>query len=127
MGERLHGGGQLITKGSFVKSDDIVGLQARCANALTAQGVKRPDSKRVVRTPDQQLGRPLYWPAMTVRRVEYEVERVRLGRHLSRNAVRQLLTDHAEYGGWELARLRRYRDGTRDAWIRRKIIRFPRR
>jgi hypothetical protein len=74
-----------------------------------------------------QLGRPLYWPAMTVRRVEYEVERVRLGRHLSRNAVRQLLTDHAEYGGWELARLRRYGDGTRDAWIRRKIIRFPRR
>jgi hypothetical protein len=70
---------------------------------------------------------PLYWPAMTVRRVEYEVERVRLGRHLSRKAVRQLLTDHAEYGGWELARLRRYRDGTRDAWIRRKIIRFPRR
>ena len=61
---------------------------------------------------------------MTVRRVEYEVERVRLGRHLSRNAVRQLLTDHAEYGGWELARLRRYRDGTRDAWIRRKIIRY---
>jgi hypothetical protein len=71
-----------------------------------------------------EAGHPLYWPAMTVRRVEYEVERVRLGRHLSRNAVRQWLTDHAEYGGWELARLRRYRDGTRDAWIRRKIIRF---
>jgi hypothetical protein len=60
---------------------------------------------------------------MAVGRVEYEVERVRLGRHLSRHAVRQLLTEHAEYGGWELARLRRYRDGTRDAWIRRKIIR----
>ena len=72
-----------------------------------------------------QLERTLYWPPMTVRRVEYQVERVRLGRHLSRNAVRQLLTDHAEYGGWELARLRRYRDGTRDAWIRRKIIRVP--
>ena len=57
------------------------------------------------------------------RAVEYEVERVRLGRHLSRNAVRQLLTDQAEYGGWELTRLRRYRDGTRDVWIRRKIIR----
>ena len=61
---------------------------------------------------------------MTVRRVEYEVERIRLGRHLSHNAVRQLLTDHAEYGGWELARLRRYRDGSCDAWIRRKIIRM---
>ena len=55
--------------------------------------------------------------------VEYEIERIRLGRHLSRSAVRQLLTDQAEYGGWELTRLRRYRDGTRDVWIRRKIIR----
>jgi hypothetical protein len=60
---------------------------------------------------------------MRSRAVEYEVERVRLGRHLSRNAVHQLLTDQAEYGGWELTRLRRYRDGTRDVWIRRKIIR----
>ena len=60
---------------------------------------------------------------MSARRVEYQVERVRLGRHLSRGAVRQLLTEHAEYGGWELTQLRRYRDGTRDVWIRRKIIR----
>lgn len=54
--------------------------------------------------------------------VEYQVEKVRLSRDLSRGAVRRLLTDHAEYGGWELARLRRYRDGTREVWIRRKII-----
>jgi hypothetical protein len=63
---------------------------------------------------------------MNVRGVEYQIERVRLGHHLSRHAVRQLLADHAEYGGWELTRLRRYRDGTRDVWIRRKIIRMPR-
>jgi hypothetical protein len=60
---------------------------------------------------------------MKTRSVEYEIERVRLGRHISRGAVRQLLTDQAEYGGWELTRLRRYSDGTRDVWIRRKIIR----
>lgn len=60
---------------------------------------------------------------MRTRSVEYEVERVRLGRHVSRGAVRQLLTEQAEYGGWELTRLRRYSDGTRDVWIRRKIIR----
>ena len=60
---------------------------------------------------------------MSKRVVEYEIEKVRLGRHLSRGAVRQLLTDQAEYGGWELTRLRRYSDGTRDVWIRRKIIR----
>jgi hypothetical protein len=56
---------------------------------------------------------------------EYQVERVRLGRHLSGGAVRKLLTDQAEYGGWELTRLRRYRDGSRDVWIRRKIIKVP--
>ena len=56
-------------------------------------------------------------------RVTYQVERFRLSPHLSRKAVRQLLAEHAEYGGWELARMRRYRDGTRDVWIRRKIIR----
>jgi hypothetical protein len=54
--------------------------------------------------------------------VQYQVERVRLPRHLSRNAVRRLLTEQAEYGGWELTRLRRYADGTREVWIRRKII-----
>jgi hypothetical protein len=60
---------------------------------------------------------------MSTKTVEYQVERVRLGRHVPRSAVRQLLTEQAEYGGWELTRLRRYRDGTRDVWIRRKIIR----
>jgi hypothetical protein len=60
---------------------------------------------------------------MSVRGVEYQVERVRVGSHVPRGAVRQLLTEHAEYGGWELTRLRRYRDGSRDIWIRRRIIR----
>ena len=59
------------------------------------------------------------------RSVDYEVEKVRLSRDLSRNAVRQMLTERCEHGGWELTRLRRYRDGTRDVWIRRKIIRVP--
>ena len=57
------------------------------------------------------------------RRWEDEERKVRLHRDLSRNAVRQLLTDQAEYGGWELMRLRRYRDGTREVWVRRRIIR----
>ena len=59
---------------------------------------------------------------MSSRVVEYEVTKVRLDRSLPRGAVRKLLT---EYGGWELTRLRRYRDGSRDVWIRRKIIRVP--
>ena len=56
------------------------------------------------------------------RAVTYETAKVRLSRELPRGAVRKLLTDHAEYGGWELMRLRRYRDGTREVWIRRKVI-----
>jgi Family of unknown function (DUF5703) len=54
---------------------------------------------------------------------EYELQQFEVSRTESRGAVRRLLTEHAEYGGWELARLRRYRDGSRDVWIRRKIIR----
>jgi len=36
-------------------------------------------------------------------------------------AVRLAL--HAEYGGWELARVRRYADGTRQVLLRRRIRR----
>ena len=91
----------------FAKSDDIVGFQARCTNALTTQ-----------------LERTLYWRPMTIRRVEYQVERVRLGRHLAQ--CRSPVVDRSRrVRRLGLARLRRYRDGTRDAWIRRKIIRVP--
>jgi hypothetical protein len=62
---------------------------------------------------------------MSSRLVEYEETKVRLHRSLPRSAVRKILTDRAEYGDWELTRLRRYRDGSRDVWIRRKIIRVP--
>jgi Family of unknown function (DUF5703) len=55
--------------------------------------------------------------------MEYEFRRFRLPRTLSRSAVRRLLTDQAEYGGWELARLRLYPDGTRKVELRRRIIR----
>ncbi len=55
--------------------------------------------------------------------MEYEFRRFRLPRTLSRSAVRRMLTDQAEYGGWELARLRLYPDGTRKVELRRRIIR----
>ena len=57
------------------------------------------------------------------RGMEYEFQRFSLPRTLSRSAVRRLLTDQAEYGGWELARLRLYPDGSRKIELRRKIIR----
>jgi len=59
-------------------------------------------------------------------RTEYEFQRFSLPRTLSRSAVRRLLTDHAEYGGWELARLRLFADGSRKVELRRRIIRVRR-
>ncbi len=55
--------------------------------------------------------------------MEYEFERFRLPNTISRAAVRRLLTERAEYGGWELARLRVYADGSRRVELRRHIIR----
>jgi len=48
---------------------------------------------------------------------------MRLPRELSRNAVRALLVERAEHGGWELDRLRIGNDGVRRIVLRRKIIR----
>lgn len=59
--------------------------------------------------------------------MEYEFQRFRLPRTLSRSAVRRLLTDRAEYGGWELARVRLYPDGTRKVELRRRIMRVKQR
>ncbi|MFI7453683.1 DUF5703 family protein [Nonomuraea sp. NPDC049714] len=44
-------------------------------------------------------------------------------RELSREAARQLLTEHAEYGQWELSRVRLYPDGSRRVRLRRRIMR----
>ena len=41
----------------------------------------------------------------------------------ARDAARKVLTDHAEYGDWELARLLLNADGSRKATLRRRIIR----
>jgi hypothetical protein len=42
---------------------------------------------------------------------------------MPRDDARKLLTDHAEYGHWELARMLRNADGSRKATLRRQIIR----
>ena len=44
------------------------------------------------------------------RTTEYEFHDLLLPRGTSRGAARRLLTDHAEYGRWELARLRMFPD-----------------
>jgi hypothetical protein len=54
---------------------------------------------------------------------EYSYLILNLPRSTSRDVARRILTDHAEYGNWELARLRLAADGSRTATLRRKIIR----
>lgn len=58
--------------------------------------------------------------------VEYEFQVLNFDRRAGRAEVRQALTDHAEYGHWELFRTRVYVGGARRVWLRRKIIRVRR-
>jgi len=57
---------------------------------------------------------------------EYEYRTFTVTRGSSRGEVRRLLTEYAEYGRWELARVQLMMNGTRRIWIRRKIIRVVR-
>ncbi|MEE1942800.1 DUF5703 family protein [Streptomyces sp. TRM 70361] len=54
---------------------------------------------------------------------EYEFRDVYVPRGVSRKAATRLLTDHAEYGHWELDRLRLNSDGSRQVRLRRRVIR----
>ncbi len=58
--------------------------------------------------------------------VEYEYLVLSFGRGVGRGDIRRQLTDHAEYGRWELERTRTYVGGLTRTWLRRRIIR-PRR
>jgi hypothetical protein len=57
---------------------------------------------------------------------EYAYMVMYLPRGMTRDTARRVLTDHAEYGHWELSRLRLYADGSRKVTLRRKIIRAVR-
>jgi hypothetical protein len=57
---------------------------------------------------------------------EYTYLMVYLPRGVSRDAARRILTDHAEYGEWELSRLRLNADGSRKVTLRRRVIRAVR-
>ncbi|MBG6192354.1 hypothetical protein IWX64_003325 [Arthrobacter sp. CAN_A212] len=58
------------------------------------------------------------------RRYEYLVLTVKAGEPV--NAARQALTEHAEYGKWELERSCIYIGGGRRYWMRRKVMRVER-
>lgn len=56
----------------------------------------------------------------------YEFRTLYLPRGISRSAALRILTDEAEYGHWELDRLRLFADGSRRVRLRRKVIRAVR-
>ncbi len=70
--------------------------------------------------------RPVAGPEGVPAAGEYEFRVITLPPRVSRAEARQLLTEHAEYGRWELARVRLYAGGTRRVWLRRRIIRVAR-
>ena len=56
--------------------------------------------------------------------IEYEFWKLTIPRTQSRQAVCRMLTDAAEYQGWELERLRKDGTGKRTVVLRRKIMRM---
>ncbi|QIM20894.1 hypothetical protein G7075_06695 [Phycicoccus sp. HDW14] len=58
---------------------------------------------------------------------DYEYLVLVFGREVQRQDIRRTLTEHAEYGHWELARTRTYMGGLTRTWLRRRIIRARRR
>lgn len=56
--------------------------------------------------------------------IEYEFWNLTIPRAKSRRAVCRMLTDAAEYQGWELERLRKDGTGERTVVLRRKIMRM---
>lgn len=57
---------------------------------------------------------------------DYEYRVFNLPRGTSRSQARQLLTEQAEYGRWELARTQISFGGGRRIWLRRRIMRVER-
>ncbi len=57
---------------------------------------------------------------------DYEFKVMTLPRGTSRAEARQLMTEHAEYGRWELTRVVVYLGGARRVWLRRRILRVAR-
>ncbi len=53
---------------------------------------------------------------------QWETREITMPARTTRQEAKTLLTEAAEYGHWELARLRVYRDGRRWALLRRRRV-----
>jgi len=57
--------------------------------------------------------------------MDYEYAPLRLPANVDRLTAAVQLAIQAEYGGWELARVRLFRDGTRQVVLRRRVSAEP--
>jgi hypothetical protein len=57
--------------------------------------------------------------------MDYEYVPLRLPSNVDRLTAAAQLAIQAEYAGWELARVRLYRDGTRQVVLRRRVNAAP--
>jgi len=53
---------------------------------------------------------------------DFEVQHIKVRHTAPRKGLQKLLVEEAEHGHWELKRLRRYRDGSSEVWLRRRVI-----
>lgn len=53
---------------------------------------------------------------------DFEVQHIKVRRTAPKKMLHKLLVEEAEHGAWELKRLRRYRDGSQEVWLRRRVI-----
>ncbi|HWH00643.1 MAG TPA: DUF5703 family protein [Pilimelia sp.] len=57
--------------------------------------------------------------------MDYEYAPLRLPPHVDRLTATAQLSIQAEFAGWELARVRLFRDGTRQVVLRRRLVGQP--
>jgi hypothetical protein len=80
----------------------------------------------VLPTPEPVLRLPSDLPTGPPGEGVYEYRVITIPPDVPGSEVRRALAEHAEYGHWELARVRRFMGGARRIWIRRRIIRVSR-
>jgi hypothetical protein len=106
--------------------DDIRDQQPTTPTAATGHEprAKRDALNDPLRDPTRRVA-PMTATA-TPMSADYEYRVISLPRGTSRSDARRLLTEHAEYGRWELARVQISFGGARRVWLRRRIIRVER-
>jgi len=80
--------------------------------------------KEISRQADGHVVSPVR--ARRLQRSSYEWRVVDIPVTMSRSDARALLTEHAEYGKWELARSVLFVGGARRVWLRRRTMRVVR-